>query len=319
MTCLACFQPVDPGKTYHEKCLKDFWQGEEPLLQLDYASTHIDQLAKENVLQRITVTGVQPKLSLGYKEGTSENNRLTIVDALNGRYILKPPFKTYPEMPQVEALSMHLANACGISTVPFILIPLKDGELAYLTRRIDRTPNGSKLAMEDACQFTERLTEHKYKGSYEQIANAMKLYAYNPLIDIVRFYEQVLVSYLIGNNDMHLKNFSLIANNVNRYQLTPVYDMISAQLLVDDREELALSLNGKRNKITLRDFEAAMIGGAIPKKAIQNTFQRIEVGMKSWPELIENSFLSDGLKQRFTNLISQKASALKFEFNSQQS
>lgn len=106
---------------------------------------------------------------------------------------------------------MLMAQTCGIATVPFLLIPLKDGELAYLTRRIDRDEQGNKFPMEDACQFTERLTEHKYRGSYEQIAKAILKYNGNRLIDVVRFYEQVIFSFLIGNNDMHLKNFSLIA------------------------------------------------------------------------------------------------------------
>ena len=157
---------------------------------------------------------------------------------------------SYPQMPEIEALSMLMAKACGIDTVPFLLIQLKDGHLAYLTRRIDRNANGDKFAMEDACQFTERLTEHKYRGSYEQIAKGIITFSKNPLFDVVRFYEQVIVSFLIGNNDMHLKNFSLISYDGKSYSLAPAYDMISAQLLVpDDPEELALNLNGKKRKL----------------------------------------------------------------------
>jgi serine/threonine-protein kinase HipA len=202
--CLACQKPLQPeDKLYHPDCLKAFWQEDRPVFQLDYELSQIEELAKENLARRIIVTGVQPKLSLGF---TEENNpRLTIVGALNGRYILKPPFSKYPQMPETEALSMLLARACGVDTVPFLLIPLKDGQLAYLTRRIDRSANGEKFAMEDACQFTERLTEHKYRGSYEQSAKAIIVYSQNPLFDVVRFYEQVIVSFLIGNNDMHLK------------------------------------------------------------------------------------------------------------------
>ena len=202
--CLACHKTLEDGtQKYHAQCLTDFCKEDTPVLQLDYELSQIEELAKENVAQRIIVTGVQPKLSLGFSEENS--SRLTIVGALHGRYILKPPFTPYPQMPEMEALSMLLAQTCGIATVPFLLIPLKDGPLAYLTRRIDRDAAGKKFAMEDACQFTERLTEHKYRGSYEQIAKAILTYTQNPLFDVLRFYEQVIFSFLIGNNDMHQK------------------------------------------------------------------------------------------------------------------
>lgn len=315
MICLACHKAINNNTSlYHEACLKEFWQENEPVMQLEYAMSEIDQLAKENVAQRLIVTGVQPKLSLGFNNQEDNDKRLTIVGALNGRFILKPPFALYPEMPQVEALSMHLAKACGVDTVPFLLIPLKGGELAYLTRRIDRKPDGSKIAMEDACQFTERLTEHKYRGSYEQVAKGLKASAYNPLIDIIRFYEQVIVSFLIGNNDMHLKNFSMIAEVPGHYNLTPVYDMVAAQLLVDDPEELALNLNGKKKRLKRSDFNDALERSGIPKKAILNIWKRIEIGMKSWEELITNSFLSSDKKADFKKLITEKAKQIDLKF-----
>lgn len=315
MICLACHKAIN-GKTsqYHKACLKEFWQENEPVMQLDYAMADIDQLAKENVAQRLIVTGVQPKLSLGFSNLEDNDKRLTIVGALNGRFILKPPFTLYPEMPQIEALSMHLAKACGIDTVPFLLIPLKDGDLAYLTRRIDRKTDGSKFAMEDACQFTERLTEHKYRGSYEQIAKGIKAYGYNPLIDVIRFYEQVIVSFLIGNNDMHLKNFSLIAEVPGNYNLTPAYDMVAAQLLVDDPEELALNLNGKKNRLKRADFDVALKGSDIPKKAIENIWKRMETGMQEWDELIDNSFLSSKKKAEYKKLIIKRAQQIDLKF-----
>lgn len=309
--CLACQKPLSfEEELYHPDCLKAFWQEDTPVFELDYELSQIEELAKENVAQRVIVTGVQPKLSLGF---TQENNsRLTIVGALNGRYILKPPFSEYPQMPETEALSMLLAQACGIDTVPFLLIPLKDGYLAYLTRRIDRDAKGNKFAMEDACQFTERLTEHKYRGSYEQIAKAIMAYSQNPLFDVVRFYEQVIVSFLIGNNDMHLKNFSLIAKDGKSYSLAPAYDMISAQLLIpDDPEELALTLNGKKRKISKADFNIAIAKARIPQKAIENLWVRILGGVKIWPSIIDESFLKEEQKKKFNTLIEERANQIK--------
>lgn len=277
--CLACLQPLEKNEiNYHSRCLAAFWQKDTPVLQLDYSLLELENLAKENIAQRIIVPGVQPKLSLGFTE-QQKDKRLTIVGALDGRYILKPPYQQYPQMPEIESLSMLMAQACGIITVPFLLIPLKDGELAYLTRRIDRDSKGNKYAMEDACQFTEKLTEHKYRGSYEQIAKAILKYNGNRLIDVVRFYEQVIVSYLIGNNDMHLKNFSLIAKKTGSYELAPAYDILAVQLLMsEDDEELALTLNGKKKKIKRLDFDTAMINSGIPKKAVENLWGRIERG-----------------------------------------
>ncbi|MGM5470180.1 HipA domain-containing protein [Flavobacteriaceae bacterium LMO-SS05] len=306
--CLACHKKLEDGEiNYHQNCLTAFWQEDTPVLELEYKLSQIEALAKENVVQRIIVTGVQPKLSLGFTQENAQN-RLTIVGALRGRYILKPPFHVYPQMPEIEALSMLLAQACGITTVPFLLIPLKDGALAYLTKRIDRSANNEKYPMEDACQFTERLTEHKYRGSYEQIAKGVLTYAQNPLLDAVKFYEQVIVSFLIGNNDMHLKNFSLIAKNNKHYALAPAYDMVAVKLLVpEDQEELALNLNGKKRKINRLDFNEAMTKSQIPAKAIDNLWNRIKKGMQQWKELIDCSFLSEENKSNLIALIENRA------------
>ncbi len=313
--CLACHRTLANGEVnYHTKCLKDFWQEDTPVLELEYELSQIESLAKENIAQRIIVTGVQPKLSLGFTENNNQN-RLTIIGALNGRFILKPPFQMYPQMPEIEALSMLMAQSCGIATVPFLLIPLQDGTLAYLTRRIDRGSKNEKYPMEDACQFTERLTEFKYRGSYEQIAKGILNYTQSPLLDVVKFYEQVIVSFLIGNNDMHLKNFSLIAMDSVNYSLAPAYDMLAVKLLIpDDQEELALHLNGKKRKIKPRDFQEAMLKANIPEKAIQNLWNRIEAGMQQWPELIRHSFLTNENKNKLFSLISSRAKQLGLKF-----
>lgn len=312
--CLACNKKLEGNLKYHESCLKTFWQEDTPVLELDYELSKIEELAKENVTQRVIVTGVQPKLSLGFTGG-EDKNRLTIVGALNGRYILKPPFKLYPQMPEIEALSMLLAQACGIATVPFLLIPMKSGELAYLTRRIDRRAKGEKYPMEDACQFTERLTEHKYRGSYEQIAKGIITYAQNPLLEVVKFYQQVIVSFLIGNNDMHLKNFSLIALKENQYQLAPAYDMVAVKLLIaEDPEELALNLNGKKRKLKRKDFNEAISKAQIPEKAIENLWNRIEKGIQNWQKIIKDSFLSNELKEILLGLINRRAEQINLNF-----
>ena len=145
---------------------------------------------------------------------------------------MKPPTKQYRSLPELEDLTMHLAEISGIEVVPHSLIRLSSGKLSYITRRIDRR-NEIKIHMEDMCQLTEKLTEQKYIGSYEQIAKAIAEYSANPGLDITNFFEQVLFSFLTGNSDMHLKIFSLIDSPEMGYVLSPAYDMIASSLVVE--------------------------------------------------------------------------------------
>ena len=186
---------------------------------------------------------------------------------------------------------MHLAEAAGIKTVPHSLIRFADGELCYITRRVDRTKNGDKIAMEDMCQLSERLTEDKYKGSYERIAKLIKQYSAAPLLDVVNFWEVVVFSWLTGNADMHLKNFSLY-RPADNYMLTPAYDLLSTSIVMpEDEEELALTLNGKKKKIKRADFEKAMLDSGMDEKAIEKLFKKFAKTLPKWYALIEESFL----------------------------
>ncbi len=302
-------QPLQKGeKSIHDDCKKNFW----PLTQdfvLPYTKDEVAELAKENVMARVTVPGVQPKISLTVS-GAEHAERVTIVGALEGDYILKPPHDDFPEMPEIEALSMQLTKACGIETVPFSLIPFKSGELAYITKRIDRN-DGKKIAMEDFCQLTEKLTEQKYRGSYEQIAKAIIKYVQNDLLEVVRFYEIVVASYLMGNADMHLKNFSLI-QDYEVYRLAPAYDMVATKLLMpQDQEELALTLNGKKNNLKRSDFETSMTNAGLPKKAIENLFERVLQGVEQWNDLIEECFISKENAINLKEMIPQKIKILE--------
>ena len=204
----------------------------------------IKELAREIVTASTTVTGVQAKLSLDISRSHArEPQRFTIV-GLWGRFILKPQTDRFANLPENEDLTMHMAEAAGIKTVPHSLIRFADGELCYITRRVDRTKKGAKIAMEDMCQLSERLTEDKYKGSYERIARMIRQYSSAPLLDVVNFWEIVLFSWLAGNADMHLKNFSLF-RPADNYMLSPAYDLLSTAIVMpDDNEELALTLNG---------------------------------------------------------------------------
>lgn len=310
MNCLFCYKPLTEGEVdYHKACVRKIFES-TTVPALPYTRANIRELARETVTASTTVTGVQAKLSLDISRGhAGEPQRFTIV-GLWGRFILKPQTDRFPNLPENEDLTMHMAEAAGIKTAPHSLIRFADGELCYITRRIDRTKKGGKIAMEDMCQLSERLTEDKYKGSYERIARLIRRYSAAPLLDVVNFWEIVLFSWLTGNADMHLKNFSLF-RPADNYMLTPAYDLLSTAIAMpEDDEELALTLNGKKKRIKREDFEKAMCDSGIDKKAIGNLFDRFSKAIPKWHELINESFLPADLQEIYHDKISTMAKRL---------
>lgn len=301
--CLYCYKELKEGQTdYHPSCAKKLY-GVKPAPVLPYNRSQIGELAKRVVRAQTTLTGVQAKLSLDVNHGQkNEPDRFTIV-GLWGRFILKPQTDTYRSLPELEDLTMHMAEAAKIAVVPHGLIRFDDGELCYITRRIDRQPDGSKTAMEDMCQLSERLTEYKYKGSYEQIAKLIKKYSAVPQLDLVNFWEVVVFSWITGNSDMHLKNFSLYKTPLG-FCLTPAYDLLSTLIVMpQDTEELALTLNGKKRKIKRSDFEKAMTASGLNEKVIQNMANKFGKAISKWIDLIDNSFLPNDMKREYKRLI----------------
>ena len=301
--CLYCYKELKEGQTdYHPSCAKKLY-GVKTAPVLPYNRSQIGELAKRVVRAQTTLTGVQAKLSLDVNHGQkNEPDRFTIV-GLWGRFILKPQTDTYRSLPELEDLTMHMAEAAKIAVVPHGLISFDDGELCYITRRIDRQPDGSKTAMEDMCQLSERLTEYKYKGSYEQIAKLIKKYSAVPQLDLVNFWEVVVFSWITGNSDMHLKNFSLYKTPLG-FCLTPAYDLLSTLIVMpQDTEELALTLNGKKRKIKRSDFEKAMTASGLNEKVIQNMANKFGKAISKWIDLIDNSFLPNDMKREYKRLI----------------
>jgi serine/threonine-protein kinase HipA len=305
--CLYCYKPLEGDEVdYHPKCSKKFF-GTPKAPELHYTKGQMYDLAKEVVRSQFALTGVQAKLSLDIVAGENANapKHFTIV-GLWGQYILKPPSEHYPSLPELEDLTMHLAALSDIATVPHALIRLGDS-LAYITKRIDRE-KGSKRHMEDMCQLSERLTEDKYRGSYEQIGKMILKYSKNPGLDLINFYEQVLFSFLTGNADMHLKNFSLYSPQGEGYLLCQAYDMVATALVVpDDKEELALTLNARKRKITQADFASAMQRGGITPKAIENIFLKFSKSIPMWQPFIDKSFLPTEMKTAYWALVESKA------------
>ncbi|GAA4321560.1 HipA domain-containing protein [Mucilaginibacter gynuensis] len=260
-------------------------------------------LAEQTINERIAVTGVQPKLSVTL-EKTKGHNRLTVV-GLWGEYILKPQHPDFPEMPQSEDLTMHLASLFKMPTCDHTLMEASDGSLVYLAKRFDRV-KGHKVHMEDFCQLSEFLTENKYKGSYEKIGKLILKYCTQTGFDALTYFELVLFSFLTGNNDMHLKNFSVLYGDEG-VSLSPAYDLLNVNLVnPQDDEELALTINGKKKSIRLSDFDMLARSMNIPETAVRNTYNKFSSGNREVGEMIKASFLSPEKKEQYLEIWNKK-------------
>ena len=302
--CLYCYKELTSGEVdFHNDCAKKFF-GTTEAPALDYSRDDMDALARQIIQSQTTLTGVQPKLSL-HLDKHRNSQKLTIV-GLWGDFIFKPQTERFTLLPENEDLTMHLAQLAKIKVVPHSLIRMKDGSLGYITRKIDRTNDGGKIAMEDMCQLTERQTEHKYKSSYEQIAKAIKKYSTHPQMDVTDFLEVVYFSWLTGNNDMHLKNFSLYQPSSD-VRLTPAYDMLNVAIANPaDDEELALTLNGKRKEIKDSDFEKTFETCGIPAKVFSNLKKKYIKLFPAFCGFIDSSFLDDQAKENYKALLAKR-------------
>ena len=302
--CLYCYKELADGEVdFHKGCCKKFF-GIPEAPELPYSLDELDTLAAQVIQSQTTLTGVQAKLSL-HLDRHDGSKRLTIA-GLWGDYIFKPQTQSYKTLPENEDLTMHLAEIAKIKVVPHTLIRLKDGTLGYLTKRIDRSADGDKIPMEDMCQLTERQTEYKYKSSYEQIAKVIAKYSYVPLLDLTDFYEQVFFSWLVGNNDMHLKNFSLYAPK-GKWGLTPAYDLLNVTLVnPKDDEELALTLNARKKRIKKADFVKAMETSGIAPKVFENMVSKYHKLLPKFNEVIDMSFLDDEDKDLYKQSIAAR-------------
>jgi len=308
--CLYCYKEVDNGEDFHTECSLAFFGTEKPP-KIEYSLDEMSQLAKQVVERSISVPGVQPKLSMSVMGDSQKDQRLTVVGALGGNYIFKPPSDNFPEMPANEHVTMKMAELFNIEVVPHALIRLSSGELSYITKRIDRTEEGTKIHMIDMFQILEAFD--KYRGSMERISKAIQEYADNTFLDILRFYELTLFSYLTGNNDMHLKNFSLIKTSYG-WALSPAYDLLNVSIVnPDDQEELALTIAGKKKKISGSLLYEFGIGLGLSKKQIEGALKRFCELKSDAIALIELSFLSPDMQIAYANLLEQRYDVLKKE------
>lgn len=307
--CLYCYQRLEEGqRDFHPNCARKFF-GTKDAPILEYKHDDLNQLAEQVIRAQTSLTGVQPKLSLNLNKHDG-CNRLTIV-GLWGDYIFKPQTEAYPQLPENEDLTMHLAEAAKIKVVPHSLIRLSDGKMGYITKRIDRTKNGEKIDMEDMCQLTLHPTEYKYKSSYEQIARTITKYSSTPKLDLTNYMQLLLYCFVTGNNDMHLKNFSLYCPEKD-YLLAPAYDLLNTTIVnPKDKEELALPLSGRKTKLRVADFlnTARTIG--LEESVVLHLIKGLQKALPKWQVLIQSSFLDENMKKAYQELIMSRLSRLQ--------
>jgi serine/threonine-protein kinase HipA len=290
---------------FHSHCSRSFFGTSTPPI-LPYSLNEMSELAQRVVERSVSVPGVQPKLSMSIINEARQkaDNRLTVVGALGGNYILKPPSQDFKQMPENEHLTMRIAELLGIKVVPSSLIRLKSGELSYITKRIDRTDTGGKIHMLDMFQIIEAFD--KYKGSMEKIGKALGEYSTNPLLDKLFLFELTLFSFLTGNCDMHLKNFSMI-KNPSGWILAPGYDLLNVTLIMpEDKEELALTLGGKKLKITKPMFDRFGAGLALKEKQIWGVYERFTNNYEDLKSMIGNSFLTNENKKNYLDIVANR-------------
>lgn len=207
---------------------------------------------------------------------------------------------------------MLLARKCKITVADFGLIPLKSGELAYITSRMDRQKK-QMFHMEDFCQILNKMTSQKYNGSMEQIGKALREYSSVPGLDVIRYFELALFCFLTGNSDMHLKNFSLLQQQNGEWELSPAYDLVPVKVILpQDTEELVLTLNGKKNRLKRSDFETFGVSLKLNEVQIRKAVQRITDSLEKFlPETLQESFLPEEIQLAVNTLITERIARIK--------
>ena len=315
MNCLCCGKPLktETESGWHKACIRRFF-GTSAIPEIEIDEASLETLAIESTSKGLTIPGVQKKLSLHlHSEGGKP--RLTMVNYPTG-YILKPQEKDFECLPEAEQLVMCMADVTGIFTVPHALVK-SGGELAYITKRVDRIiskSNVEMLAMEDFCQLDGRLTADKYKGSYERCAKVIEEHSSQPGLDLAELFMRLVFSFAVGNSDMHLKNFSLIETSEasGRYSLSPAYDLLPVNVIMpEDKEETALALNGKKTNIRKKDFIVFADECGIAKTSAEKMIAKIVSMKNKYIEMCASSLLPDHLKSAFAGLIVNRCKELE--------
>ena len=302
MRCPITYQQIDSGN-YSVAGLQSLSPKLDLLKEIPLSLSEIRQeyLSRAG---KMSIQGVQPKLSMRLN---IKKQQFEIVD-IKGIFILKPPNDLYPELPQNEDLSMKMAKICSIEIPWHGLIYSKENILNYAIRRFDRKGHSNKLALEDFAQLSNATRNTKYNSSMERVINIIDKFCTFPILEKIKLFRRILFSFLIGNEDMHLKNFSLITRN-RKVEMSPAYDLLNTTIAVHKSiEEIALSIAGKKNKIDRYDL-IDYFGKErmrIPSKKIEEEVEKMFSCYAEWNDLISISFLSDAMKEKYYILMQDR-------------
>ncbi len=297
MNCLSCQEPMTSTESgYHAACCRKlFGRPLPPRIPFSYADIPAEA---QKMVGKMSISGVQPKLSVAIRRGVLE------VTATGGTHILKPTPETFPFLSENENLCMCLARAAGDETPPHGLLKLQDGRLAYLIRRFDRDKDGQKIPVEDFAQLLER--SDKYNGSVERIGKFLKIHSEAPYIDTQKLFLRVLICVLIGNGDAHLKNFAMI-RTPSGYQLAPAFDMVNSRLVLpSESDEMALTINGRRNRIDMRDLESFSDFLEMTARQRDNIVSAVHRLAGSVKEMVHQSFLPVDHQKGFLAIFNER-------------
>jgi len=316
MNCLCCGKPIkdnNESSGWHKTCIKKFFTT-AVIPEIEITDSVLEELAKESTNKGYTIPGVQKKLSLHLSKEVYP--RLTVVNYPT-EYILKPQVKEFRALPEAEHIVMSMADKAKIRTVPHALVKSKDS-YAYITKRIDRVfskdSNVKLIAMEDFCQLDLRLTQDKYKGSCERCGNIIKKYSSRSGLDMSELFYRLVFSFIVGNSDMHLKNFSLIESESGsgEYHLSPAYDLLPVNVIMpEDKEEFALPINGKKRNIHRKDFLIFAAGCGIAKLAAEKMIEQLIFMEPVFIDMCCNSLMPQDMKEAFIELVDKRVSALR--------
>jgi serine/threonine-protein kinase HipA len=275
---------------------------------LNYDAEQQRQIAAE-MAEKISIQGVQPKFSAILSPSKGE---FQLVES-HGRYILKPPHRDFPQVPENEALTMDLARRAGVETPPFGLVSNIDGTYTYFIQRFDRKGKKNRIATEDFAQLSRESRQTKYRSSLERVAGVVDEYCTFPLPEKLKLWRRVLVFYLTGNEDMHLKNYSLVTEN-DKTTLSPAYDLLNTTIILKQpKEESALPLNGKRAKLSRSDFVDYYAWQRLGLSPTVTTriLGELESTLPQWHARIERDpLLAKDFKASYQELVTRRAQVL---------
>lgn len=302
--CLVCLGDGASENGYHPRCAKSlFGSSTVPTIELEESMVQTAGLAMAG---RTSLSGVQKKISVKL----SHDCRTFLVAADDGRYVLKPQTNTFASLPEIEHTSMQIAKIAGVEVAENGLLRLRDGALAYVTKRFDRRDDGSKVRQEDFCQLAQKRPADKYDGSAELCAQIIKSYASEPGIELIKLFRQLVFSWWIGNGDLHLKNLSLFVDQAGIIKLTPAYDLVSTRLVIPD-DELAMPVCGRDRKLMRTTWLKLAEYAGIQKRAAERVLNEQVNALEESLSLVEQSFLNNQMKQTLSELLQERTAVLE--------